>query len=111
MQRNPNERVERREDYREAHSDVLAQEDGDIEEDEVYLDAEDYEAFEAAPPNTDVNFEEMAENYFARVDAIHQHLIEEDDEVLDFEDVSSEDDEPDQAPVLEALLRESVEPF
>jgi len=111
LQRNPNERVQRREEFRKVHGDVLTEEDGDIQGEEVYLDAEDYEEFEAAPPNTDVNFEEMAENYFARVDEIHQHEREDGDEVLDFEDLSSEDDEPDRTPVLEALLRESVEPL
>ena len=42
--------------------------EGDVQEDDVYLDAEDIENFEEAPSNTEVNFEEMAENYFSRVD-------------------------------------------
>ena len=111
MQRNPNGRVERGENYREVHGDVLVEENVVTEEEEVCLHAEDYEAFEAAPPNTDVNFEKMAENYFARVDEIHHQFREEEDEVLDFEDLSFEDDEPDQTPLLEALLQESAEPL
>jgi hypothetical protein len=51
-----------------------------------------------------VNFGEMAENHFARVDKIHLYLREENDKVLVFEDLSSEDDEPDQTPVLKALF-------
>ena len=37
--------------------------------------------FKQLPPNTDVNFDEMAENYFARVDEIHQQVREEEDAV------------------------------
>jgi len=40
-------------------------------DDDDFVDAEDFENFEPAPPNTEVDFEAMAQNYFARVDEIH----------------------------------------
>lgn len=78
---------------------------------EEYLDAVDYENFEEAPPNTNINLENMAEIFFARVDEIHQQFTEEGDEDLDFDDLSSEEDEPDQSEVLEELLHEAAEPL
>ena len=111
LQRNPNYPFQRTEEPSEVDPPVTAEEANDIEEEEEFLDAEDIEAFEAAPPNTDINFEEMAENYFARVDEIHRHFSEEEDEVLDFEDLSSEEEEADQTPILESILRESMEPL
>ena len=86
---------------------------GDVhqQEEENYLDAEDINHFEEAPPNTNINFEEMAENYFARVDEIHKQFAEEEDPQLDFEDLSSEEDEEDHSNVMDDLLRQSVEPL
>lgn len=91
--------------------DELPEERSVVEEEEVYVDAEDMDEFEGVPPNTDINFEEMAENYFARVDEIHQQERDEEDCVLDFEDFSSEDEQPDMRPLMEELLRESAEPL
>jgi hypothetical protein len=53
----------------------------------------------------------LAENYFARVDEIHQQFREVEDETLDFEDMSAEEDEPDHTLVVEALLREAMQPL
>ena len=89
----------------------LPEESNVVEEDEIYVDAEDMEEFEEVPPNTDINFEEMAENYFARVDEIHQQERDEEDCVLDFEDFSSDDEQPDMTPLMEEVLRESAEPL
>jgi len=72
--------------------------------DDMGLESEGFEAFEAALPNTAVNFEEMAENYFALVDEIHAQFREVEDEQLDFHDLSSDDKEPDETPVAEAIL-------
>jgi hypothetical protein len=101
LQRDPGERVEPKPDHPEAQSDVTSAE---LHEEDAYLDAEDYQEFEEAPPNTDVNLDEMAGNYFARVDEIHQNFIGSDDEIIDFDDLSSEDEESDRTPLLEALL-------
>ena len=116
MQRNPNRRVEQRENSGDEANDVWPQPNGDehpeesgvVEEEVIYVHAEDMDEFEGFPPNTDINFEEMAENYFARVDEIHQQERHEEDCVLNFEDFSSEDEEPDQTPFMEDLLRESA---
>jgi len=78
---------------------------------EEFQDAEDYDNFEAVPPNTEVDFESMAQNYFARVDKIHQQNSEDEDAVLDFEDMSTEEDESEDNTVLEELLRQSMEPL
>ena len=40
-----------------------------------------------------MNFEEMVENYYERVDEIHGQFTDEEDTELDFEDLSSENDE------------------
>lgn len=77
----------------------------------MFLDAKYYAAFQSAPPNTDVNFEEMAENYFVRVDEIHGQFREVEDDILDFEDMSEEEDERDLTSVVKALLREAMEPL
>ena len=78
---------------------------------EEYLDAADYDNFEEAPPNANLNLDNMAEIFFARVDEIHQQFTEEGDEVLDFDDLSSEENEPDRSEILEELVREAVEPL
>lgn len=69
--------------------DVASQQNGDGKDDGVYFDSEDTEEFEAAAPNIEVNFDDMVENYFARVDEIHQQHSDEEDAVLDFEDISA----------------------
>jgi hypothetical protein len=108
LQRDPGERVEPRHEQHEIHSDITESEPHD---EDAYLDAEDFEEFEGAPPNTDVNLDEMAGNYFARVDEIHQSSVASDDEIIDFDDLSEEEDESDQTPLLEALLCESIQPL
>ena len=81
-----------------------------VEEDEG-VDAEDYYGFEAAPPNTNIDFDEMAQNYFALADEIHHQVRVENDALLDFEDLSATEGEADKTPILEALLQESAEPL
>lgn len=110
MQRNPHRQNDNREEEGELNGHPPLQADSNREEDE-FLDAEDYAAFQPAPPNTDVNFEELAENYFARIDDIHGTFRELEDDILDFEDLSSEEEEPNQTLVLEALLQEAMEPL
>lgn len=44
---------------------VPRQEHNNRPEVNIPVEAEEFEVFEAAPPNTEVNFEAMAENYFA----------------------------------------------
>jgi len=87
--------------------EVLGGEKNDVEV-EDYLDAEDYLDFEDVSPNAAVNFEQMAQNYFACVDKIHQQCTDEEDSVIDLSDVSSEEDASD---VLEEVLRQSAEPL
>ena len=115
MQRIPNQHVQHDdvigEELPTDNGELPAEEVRHVEDEDVFLDAEEENDFQAAPPNTDINFDEMAENYFARADEIHQQVREEDDSVLDFEDLSSEEEEPDRTPVMEALLRESAEPL
>ena len=111
MKRNPHEQTEISSDDFELDGHAPVQEDSNTREEDVFLDAEDYAAFQPAPPNTNVNFEEMAENYFSRVDEIHGQFREMEDETLDFDDMSSEEDEPDCTPIVEALLRESMQPL
>lgn len=53
----------------------------------------------------------MAKNYFACVDKIHHHVQVEEDAVVDFEDFSAKEDEPDRTPILEELLWQSAEPL
>ena len=69
------------------------------------------EEFEAAPPNTTVHFEELAQNYFGRADEIHGQRREDEDGCVDFDDLSSEEEEVDNTPILEELLRQSAEPL
>ena len=119
MQRNPNQHVEMSveptsDDGSETaghHAEVPSEEEIDVEDDDVFVDAEEGDDFQPAAPNTDINFDEMAQNYFARTDEIDQQAREEEDALLDFEDLSSEEDEPDRRPVLEDLLRQSAEPL
>lgn len=40
----------------------------EVPAEDEFVDAEEFQDFEAAPPNTEVDFETMAQNYFARVD-------------------------------------------
>ena len=103
MQRNPNQRAQ------PAEEGILGE--AVVEEEDNYLDAEDLENFEEAPPNNEVNLEEMAENYFRRVDEIHRQFTDEEDAELDFQDLSSEDGEEDQSSVMDDLLRQLVEPL
>jgi hypothetical protein len=91
--------------------DVQSAESGDFREEDIYFDAEDSDKFQAVPPNTDVNFDEMAQNYFARVDEIHRQPREEDNAVLDFEDLSDQEEEAENTPILESLLHQAAEPL
>lgn len=97
-------------DQPQEDNEALTEEDRD-DGGEEFLDASDNENFEEAPPNTDLNLEQMIENYFARVDDIHEQCIENRDAILDFDDLSSEDDESNQSDVLEEILREAREPL
>lgn len=81
------------------------------EDADEYFDATHDVNLEETPTNVEVNFDEMARNYFARVDEIHEHLSQEEDSVLDFSDLSSEEDEPDRTDLLEELLRQAAEPL
>lgn len=69
------------EEREESHvADVLFQKDDKVppdkdrvvEGDDAFLDADNVNNFQAASPNSDINFEKMAENYFARADKIQQ---------------------------------------
>jgi len=84
---------------------------GEEVEDEEFLDAQDFNDFETAPPNTNVDFETMAQNYFSRVDEIHQQIFEDEDAVLDFDDVSTEEDECDDSAILEEVFQQVTEPL
>jgi len=53
----------------------------------------------------------MAENYFARVHEIHDEFTGEANVVLDFEELSSEDDEVDNTDLMEEILHEPAEPL
>ena len=109
LQRDPGGRVEPRQDQHEIHPDNTERE---LPDEDAYLDAEDFQDFVEPPPNTDVNLDEMAGNYFARVDEIHQNFVaSDDDEIIDFDNLSEEEDESDRSTLLEALLRESIEPL
>ena len=65
-------------------ADNSAEHNVDIQDDEDYFDDEDYCDFAAASPNTDVNFDEVAQIYFERVDEIYQQVREEGDGLLHF---------------------------
>ena len=78
---------------------------------EEFLDAADCESFEAAPLDATVNLDQMAEDFFARVDEIHGQVGEEEDSSVHFEDLSSEEEESDGTSILEDLLRESAKPL
>ena len=93
------------------HTDEVPADAGVAVDGEEFQDAEEFLDFEAAPANTEINFEELAGNYFARADEIHGEVGAEEDDTLDFEDLSSEEDEPDNAELLEALLVESTQPL
>ena len=80
-----------------------------MDAEEQYVDAN--ESFEPAPVNNEVNFDEMANNYFARVDEIHQEFLEEGDATVDFECLSSDGEEPDDANIVEELLEQATEPL
>ena len=108
MQRNPNRGAVNR-DGGNLFEEQL-QEDEFIEE-ENYIDIEDYIHFQEAEPKTAVNFEEMAENYFARADEIHRQFVEEEDAALDFEELSDDEDEGDNVDVMEDILGQLVEPL
>ena len=107
LQRIPNQSYNNRDEDSEVSGHVSGQEENDMPEDDMGLESEGF--FEAAPPNTAVNFEEMAENYFARLDEIHAQFREVEDKQLNFHDLSSDDEEPDETPVVEAILRELME--
>lgn len=81
------------------------------ENEDEYFDASDNDQFQEAPHETTVNLDQMAEYYFARVNKIHEQFSEEGDEVLDFDELSSEEEQPDQSDILEELLREAKEPL
>ena len=81
------------EQRRREDDSLLAEENG--QEEEEFQDAVDYNYFESAPPNREVNFEEMARNYFSRADEIHQTCADDEDELLDFNNILLEEDESD----------------
>ena len=73
------------------HDDFDTPHENEVDGEEVFVDANDDDSFEASHSNTEFHFEEMAHDYFARVDKIHQQFVDEEDIVLDFEDMSAED--------------------
>ena len=81
------------------------------QQDDVFADAVDFHDFEGASLVNDINFKEMAENYFARANEIHQQVREAKDYVLDFEYLSFKEDEPVMTPLLESLLQDFAEPL
>ena len=115
MQRIPNQHVQHDdvvgEELPADNGELPAEEVRRVEEEDVFFDAEEVNNFQVPPPNTDIAFDEMAENYFARANEIHQQVTEEDNFVQHFEDLSSEDDDPDRTPLMEELLREAAEPL
>jgi len=82
-----------------------------LDNEDEFFNVEDYENFEPDLPNTKVNFEEVAHNYLARVDKIHQQILEDNNVVLDFDDMSSEEEESHNTNVLEELFQKSTEPL
>jgi hypothetical protein len=76
MQRIPNQHVQHDDVVGEKlpadNGELPAEEVRRVEEEDVFYDAEEVNDFQAAPSNTDINCDEMAENYFARADKIHQ---------------------------------------
>ena len=92
-----------------ADDDAVEQPPAEVEEE--YLDALDSHDFEEAHPQTNVNLEEMVQNYFTRADEIHQQFTNEGDKILDFDDLSSEDKEQDQSELLEELIHQAREPL
>ena len=78
---------------------------------EEFFDSENSFEFEEAAPNIEVNFEEMAHNYFARIDEIHGQTSQERDGVLDFFDFSSVEEDTHRTDILEDILREATEPL
>jgi len=44
----------------------------EMDKEEQFGDAEDYENFTTAPPNTNVHLDEMAQNFFGHMDGIHE---------------------------------------
>lgn len=58
-----------------------------IEEEEL-LDAEDYANLEGKTTNADMPLDEMAQNFFRRVDEIHEQFTDEEDNVVHFNDFS-----------------------
>lgn len=83
----------------------------DVLEEEEFMDVEDFGEFEAAPPNTHVDFNKVVGNCFARADEIHGGIGQDKDVVLDFDDLSSEEEEADTTPILEEVLQQSAQPL
>jgi len=83
----------------------------ELHEEDLYFDAEEFENFEQAVSNKEVNLDDMAYNYFARADEIHRSFVDEQDASLHFDDLSSEEDEADQSNLMEEILREAGEPL
>ena len=92
------------------HDDSDTPHENEVDGEEVFVDANDDDSFEAVHPNTKFHFEEMAHDYFARVDEIHQQFADEEDTILDFEDMSAEDEESDDGTFLEELLQQATKP-
>ena len=78
---------------------------------EQFLDAEDFENFESAAPNTNVHLDEMAQNFFGRADEIHEQLTDEEDSILHLNDPLGEDEEVDQSHLVEDLLLQATQPL
>jgi len=53
----------------------------------------------------------MAQNYFARVDEIHQQISDDEDAVLDFDHGSTVEDECDDTAILEEVFQQATEPL
>jgi len=49
----------------------IPQEDAEVVEEEDFIDANEFDTFEAASLNVELNLDDMAQNFFAHVDEIH----------------------------------------
>ena len=107
-QRNPNNYAEPLDNRLDAEALVendLPARDVDVVEEEEFLDVENFNDFEAAHANSNVDFTKLARNCFFQADKIHRANAKEEEIILDFDDLSSEKEELDATPILEEVLQ------
>jgi len=72
-------------------------------------EANAFDISKQADSNIQVNFDEMAENYFAHLDEIYQQFINEGNIVLDFKKLLLNEEEPNYTNLKEDILHEAIE--